>query len=103
GVIPVAGDARHVLDDRGAAAGDAVEERRLPDVRAADERDDGARGKDGGGHRPSLLSVASRSLQRSSTLTVSWRKTLQPRSFSRLCRARVPMVLSIAPPFPITI
>ena len=37
----VAGDARALLDDRGAPADDAVHERRLADVRAADDGDDG--------------------------------------------------------------
>ena len=36
----IAGDARALLDDRGAAADDAVHERRLADVRATDDRDD---------------------------------------------------------------
>ena len=35
----VAGDARAFLDDRGALADDAIDERRLADVRAADDRD----------------------------------------------------------------
>ena len=38
----IAGDARALLDDRGAAADDAVHERRLADVRTTDDRDDAA-------------------------------------------------------------
>jgi hypothetical protein len=40
----IARDARAVLDDRDGAAGDAIEERALPDVGSADD------GEDGGAH-----------------------------------------------------
>ena len=42
-LLAIAGDARKLLDDRIAATDDAVDERRLADVRPSDDRDHGGR------------------------------------------------------------
>ncbi len=55
-LLAVAGDARVLLDDRGAATDHAVHERRLADVRTADDRDHGqGRRRRRGRHRLSAF------------------------------------------------
>ena len=68
GLAPVAGDARHGVDDRVAPAGEPVEERRLADVRVADDRDDGLVGRERAAPPPGAASsVRARRVSQPST------------------------------------
>src|SRR5439155_1428097 len=102
----VAGDPRLVVDDGAARPDETVEERRLPDVRAPDDRHHRQSAVDFLARRHQSPSSASRRGffdHPGSTLTKSSRNTRRPKSASISRRARRPISRSRWPPAPMTI
>src|SRR6185503_10214153 len=88
-IMAIAGHARQVMDDRVAAAGQAVEQSRLADVRAPDQRDDRLHGPIA--YRPppsvctSTLPPSATGAARSVAPSVSLRARNAPDSRARTC------------------
>src|SRR6185437_9327680 len=104
-VAAIAGHPRHVLDQRGAAAHQAVVERGLPHVGASDQRDQ-RQSESGAGvahaRYPSAAIAWAELVQSGSIRTVSLRCAGRCRRSLMAKRARVPTSRIIAPPLPST-